>query len=176
MLELVFVIVVIGILAAAIIPRMDRDTLYEASEQLLHHIKYTQQLAMSENVYDDVDPNWYQSRWAMRINNNAYSIIRSNDITDTAVDPLTKADIDGTNEYDLNFKYRATVTIPTNTYILAFDHLGRPYDYTNFVAATLAPSTEGLLPTDLNITVTANNQTAIITVTRETGYSYITYQ
>lgn len=173
MLELVFVIVVIGILAAAIIPRMDRDTVYEASEQLLHHIKYTQQLAMSENVYDDVDQNWFQNRWGIRINNNTYSIIRSNDITDTAVDPLTKADIDGTNEYDLGDKYSAVVAAPANPYILAFDHLGRPYDYTNVGGLTLP--TESLIKTDINISVTANSQTVTITITPETGYSFITY-
>ena len=54
MLELVFVIVIIGILAAAIIPRMDRDSIYEASEQLLSHIRYTQHLAMTDNIYDVV--------------------------------------------------------------------------------------------------------------------------
>ena len=51
-LELVFTIIVIGILASAVIPRMDRDNLFEMSEQVLSHIQYTQHLALTHNVYD----------------------------------------------------------------------------------------------------------------------------
>ncbi|MGD9717776.1 MAG: type II secretion system protein, partial [Sulfurimonadaceae bacterium] len=45
MLELVFVIVVIGILAAVIIPRMDRDNASEAAIELQSQIRYAQHLA-----------------------------------------------------------------------------------------------------------------------------------
>ena len=65
LLELVFVIVIIGILAAVIIPRTDRNSLHEAAIQLVSHIKYTQHLAMIDDKYDGtgLDDEWYKTRW-----------------------------------------------------------------------------------------------------------------
>ena len=63
MLELVFVIVVVGILAAVFIPKMDRNNIEEAALQVTRHIRYTQHLAMSDDVYDASDPYYYQKRW-----------------------------------------------------------------------------------------------------------------
>ncbi|MEA3373238.1 MAG: type II secretion system protein [Campylobacterota bacterium] len=174
MLELVFVIVVIGILAAAIIPRMDRDTVYEASEQLLSHIKYTQHLAMTDNVYDDTDANWFQNRWLITFDagNETYSISKGTG-TSYALDPLTKQEIDGTDDYDLDNKYSATIDLdyPTGTaaadpFTLVFDHLGRPH-------SGVGGSVSNILANDLNITITASGETANIIVIQETGYSYI---
>ena len=51
MLELVFVIVVSGILAATFIPRFDRDNLQEAADQVISHIRYTQHLAMVDDKF-----------------------------------------------------------------------------------------------------------------------------
>ena len=47
MIELVFVIVVIGILAALALPRIDRDLRQEAKDNLLSAIRYTQHLALA---------------------------------------------------------------------------------------------------------------------------------
>ena len=58
MIELVFVIVVIGIITAVMLPRIDRDNVYEAAQQLISHIKYTQHLAMMDNKFDDTDDEW----------------------------------------------------------------------------------------------------------------------
>jgi len=63
MIELVFVIVVIGILAATIIPRTKTNPLQEAAVQLLSHIRYTQHLAIVNDVYDSSDNEWYKGRW-----------------------------------------------------------------------------------------------------------------
>lgn len=167
MLELVFVIVVIGILAAAIIPRFDRDTLYEASEQLLSHIKYTQHLAMVDNVYDDTNQNWFQNRWgiAMSTDDNNYSIGGSGQV---AVDPTTGDAINGTGDYDLSSKYNVGISIAgvTGTYRLVFDHLGRPYNGVGTSAVN------NLLQNNLIITLTAKNGEHVsITVRPETGYA-----
>ncbi|MBN2895607.1 MAG: type II secretion system protein [Campylobacterales bacterium] len=51
MIELVFVIVVIGILSAVLIPRMERDSLREAALQVASHIRYTQHLAIVDDKY-----------------------------------------------------------------------------------------------------------------------------
>lgn len=55
LIELVFVIVVIGIVAAYVAPSFKRDELYEATHQVLEHIRYTQHLAMTENKFDPKD-------------------------------------------------------------------------------------------------------------------------
>jgi len=66
MIELIFVIVVVGIITVMVIPRLDRDTRFEAATQVLNHIKYTQHLAMTDDVYNHVpinNPTWWFARW-----------------------------------------------------------------------------------------------------------------
>ena len=58
MLELVFVIVVLGILAALALPRMDRDLRQEAKDNILSAIRYTQHLALMDNKTNPLDANW----------------------------------------------------------------------------------------------------------------------
>jgi len=71
MLELVFVIVIVGILSASIIPRMSSEPLYEAAIQLVSHIRYTQHLALNDDKYDwelntaNNEADWYQARWQL---------------------------------------------------------------------------------------------------------------
>ncbi len=51
LVELIFVIVVIGILAAVIIPRLGTSNLQKASEIFINTIRYTQHLAMIDDKY-----------------------------------------------------------------------------------------------------------------------------
>jgi type II secretory pathway pseudopilin PulG len=187
MLELVFVIVVIGILAAAIIPRMDRDVLYEAAEKLQGHIKYTQHLAMTDNVYDDSEQNWYYERWKIDLSNpSQYSISKGDSAgsffgTNTvAQDPLTRNLMNGAvnDDYDLDSKYNVAYTSTDGTItdgVLSFDQLGRPY----FIASgggEPASAVANIMKNDLQITLTdSNGDTATITIRAETGYSSITF-
>jgi len=77
MLELVFVIVVIGILAATIIPQTKTNPVQEAAIQVASHIKYTQHLAMMDDRYDSdrIDDNgdviWYKDRWQLVFGSSA---------------------------------------------------------------------------------------------------------
>jgi len=80
MLELVFVIVIIGILAATIIPQTKTNPLQEAAIQVASHIKYTQHLAMMDDRYDanNLDSNtkkskWYKERWQLVFTSSIYS-------------------------------------------------------------------------------------------------------
>ena len=79
MLELVFVIVVMGILAAAIIPSTRTNPVQEAAIQILSHIRYTQHLAMVDDKYDagNLDSTgvtkWYKERWQIIFSANANS-------------------------------------------------------------------------------------------------------
>lgn len=103
MLELVFVIVVIGIITAVMLPRIDRDNVYEAAQQVISHIKYTQHLAMMDNKFDDENPTWYKERWQIAFTectsppNIMYSIHSDRKLygvlparTETALDPLSR--------------------------------------------------------------------------------------
>ena len=73
MLELVFVIVVMGILAGAIIPNINSNPLREAATQLLSHIRYTQHLAMIDDKFDANDSKWYMKRWQIVFGKSAYT-------------------------------------------------------------------------------------------------------
>jgi len=63
MLELVFVIVIIGILSFVAANSFQRNTLREAADQVVSHIRYTQHLAMIDDKFDPNDSEWYKSRW-----------------------------------------------------------------------------------------------------------------
>ncbi len=65
MLELIFVLVVIGILAAIISPEMRSNKIREAAIQLVSHIRYTQHLAMIDDKFDSSDSDWYRDRWQL---------------------------------------------------------------------------------------------------------------
>ena len=63
LLELVFVVVVIGILAAVIIPNTKTNSVQEAAIQLVSHIRYTQHLAMVDDKYDANNHGWFHELW-----------------------------------------------------------------------------------------------------------------
>jgi len=63
MLELVFVIVVLGILAALAMPRLDRDLKQEAADNILSSIRYTQHLALIDFKHDFKETQWQQRFW-----------------------------------------------------------------------------------------------------------------
>ena len=104
MIELVFVIVVLGILAAMALPRLERDTRQEASDNILSAIRYTQHLALMDNKVDNNNPsgvkNWHKAFWQMRFANNGGGwqyIIASNNNYDNNINKLTEAAIDPVN-------------------------------------------------------------------------------
>ena len=65
MLELVVVIVVIGIIAVAALPRINDDHIAEAADQVMSHIRYTQHLAMQDSKFDPDDNDWFRKRWSI---------------------------------------------------------------------------------------------------------------
>ncbi len=66
MIELIFIIVVVGILAAVAVPQINRNSLVEAADQVAAHIRYTQQLAMNDNKFDPNDPDWFKKLWRIQ--------------------------------------------------------------------------------------------------------------
>ena len=69
LLELVFVIVVIGILAALILPHIKTNPVQEAAVQVLSHVRYTQHLALVDDKYNSSNLQWYLGRWQIFFSN-----------------------------------------------------------------------------------------------------------
>ncbi len=70
MLELVFVIVIVGILSVMIAPNFQGNNLREAADQVVSHIRYTQHLAMMDNKFSTTENNWFLRRWTIRFQQN----------------------------------------------------------------------------------------------------------
>lgn len=74
MLEFVFIVVLIGILAAVIIPNTKTNPTREAAIQVLAHIKYTQHLAMIDDKYGVNNiTNWHEGRWQLLFGTSEYT-------------------------------------------------------------------------------------------------------
>jgi len=187
MLELVFVIVVAGILAAMIIPRLDRDNRFEAATQVLNHIKYTQHLAMTEDIYNDLQVNWFRQRWEIQFDaNGCYSVHNDRDMdlaaaenAESAFDPQTRKRLwspagcampmAATDFEKMNLAgYFDVAGIATTAACAAisFDTLGRPYDSTNTI--------NGVIKANCDITLNFNTGAPeIVRIHPETGYACI---
>jgi len=88
LMELVLVIVVVGIISAVMVPRINDVQIDKAAQQVLTHIRYTQHLAMMDNRFDPQDPNWFKKRWQIRFQYKGsfprkyfYTIYRDDDLT-----------------------------------------------------------------------------------------------
>ena len=102
MIELVFVIIVLGILASLAMGRMDRDLKQEAADMVLSHIRLAQQMALNDNKHLPNTPNnWQKGYWQWRYTNcsngDIYYQVKSdsnlkggaNHQAEAAVDPET---------------------------------------------------------------------------------------
>ncbi len=200
MIELVFVIVVIGILAAVIIPNTRTNPLYEAATQLVSHIRYTQHLAMVDDKFDSTDSYWYKGRWQIIFTDSKtkYSIYSdgssgasydgNSNIGEMAVDPSNKskvlspgsngytADSRANNKLDLKNSYGIdTVTMTggcSGDSRISFDHLGRPISGT--IDGTTTSYVAGkLLISTCNIVLVNLDENVTISIEPETGYAHI---
>jgi len=76
LIELIFVILIIGILAAVMIPNFENNSLKQAAQQVAADIRYTQHLAMVDDRYDPNDTSstgqvkWYKTRWQILFSAN----------------------------------------------------------------------------------------------------------
>jgi len=194
MLELVFVIVVIGILAAVFIPRFERDDIGEAAYQIARHIRLAQHYALVEDRFNDAPAgvDWRETLWRITFvtsgNKNCYRVFAdrngggSANNDEVAVDPLTKKRLnvgstcsEGATVPDdiLLWKSYGVSSVDlgngcdTGYKNIAFDHLGRPGQVYN--------GTMNYLPSDCEIAIlTKNGHNATITVTRDTGFVKVT--
>ncbi len=148
MIELVFVIIILGILASLAMERMDRDLTQEASESVLSSIRLTQQQALIDNKHrKDNNPNWQRAYWRFDFNctsacaYNVGSDINLNgtiEKAESAIDPIDGKYLwnDGTgndmsNRVLLGKKF-GVINIEASdgcdgSSSIAFDFLGRPH-------------------------------------------------
>jgi prepilin-type N-terminal cleavage/methylation domain-containing protein len=174
MMELIFVLVVMGIIAAVVLPNTRTNPVSEAAVALASQIRYTQHLAMINDKYDATDDNWFRNRWQIAFsgsNNHLYSIV-SDDGATFAKDPQdTTQDINATT-----LKGGVTISLTggcNGETIISFDHLGRPLKgslATTTIPYTAAGSAGELITANCVINITDGSETAFIDVTPETGY------
>jgi len=197
MIELVFVIVVLGILAALALPRFDRDLRQEAADNVLSSIRYTQHLALNDDKTDPFDTNWQQKLWSIHFTtatSGSYYTVSSDldksglpaEKSETAIDPVNgkymyhhhNNPVQGNESPNLLIgkKYGIGSIDFTGTGCsqkhIAFDQLGRPHN--SIGSASNDYST--YMNTDCNITFnfTGNVATSFnIIIKKETGYAYI---
>jgi prepilin-type N-terminal cleavage/methylation domain-containing protein len=101
MIELIFVIVILGILTALSLPRIERDLKQEAAGNILSAIRYTQHLALLDNKHKFDNPKWQQRYWRLYFgtctdgkfytigsdDNNESAANARVDFTESAIDP-----------------------------------------------------------------------------------------
>lgn len=194
--ETVIVIVVIGIISALAIPRLDTDKLQEAADQILSHIRYTQHLAMMDDRFAQDNQLWYQERWRITFrdcngaSNEKYYVIYR-DLNHGGVSAAPGKNESAINPSDGKYLYndgscieqndessevligkKYNITGVSNTggcsqhKFIAFDEIGRPYN--DIYTYPYKP-----LSQDCNLTFTSSYGQFTITITKETGYAYI---
>ena len=201
MIELVFVIVVLGILASLAMGRMDRDLKQEAAETILSHIRLAQQLALRDNKHrSDNNSAWQRAYWQITFDTNEgnYSVCSDLNLDgsivkeESAIDPTdgtylfndTSGDSEMSTKVLLKKKFGIHAISPsagcTGSDSIAFDYLGRPY----IRNSTSSNDFSNIMTTDCNLTFTlltdedndGYSDTFVITIKSETGHSFIVGQ
>ena len=175
LIELVFVIVIIGILAAVIIPRMRTHPVAEAAVDLLAKIRYTQHLSIVNDKYDTSDATWFQDRWQISFATNTYSIQSENNNT------YAMSTIDSTQEIkNIELKGLDNLVLSdgcSGQSIISFDYLGRPLvgSLSAITSSYVSTGNGKLLAFDTNCTIKLTNgtETSFIDIQPETGYASI---
>ena len=203
MLELVFIIIVIGILAVLAMPNFNRHPLQEAAEQVARHIRYTQHLAMMHDDYNSSDSTWWQKRWQIHFENDSYDagqkiyVIYTNndkdsneDDSETARDPLSGQLMRGANSKIMSspYKYMDNLMISRKYGIsnVTFNAACHPSSATSsrlgfdnlgrpYVLTSTTTPYASLLTADCLITLTHPDGIAIITIRSQTGYVSVSY-
>ncbi len=198
MIELVMVIVVLGILAALAMPRLDRDIRQEAADNILSAIRYTQHLALTDNKHKFNRTDWQKALWQIRFptsGSGSYTIGTNMDYDtnidadEAAVDPsngkimhstATNAspNIDITKKYGINsitFNGCAGQSASSAMHI-AFDNLGRPHRGVTQGATNIYATYVNNGNCQITFDAPAFDSSFIIEIKQETGYAHIVGQ
>jgi prepilin-type N-terminal cleavage/methylation domain-containing protein len=201
MIELVFAIVVLGIIASMALPRMERDNRQEAADNILSAIRYTQHLALLDNKTDPSDVDWQMKLWKIDFttgDNSFYTVSSDNNKNgavaknETAIDPANgkymyhlssnPTQADESPNVALGEKYGIDTITGTggcnSPKQIAFGPMGRPFNDLNTVGTNDHNDYEQYMSSDCNLTFTfqGGQEDLVITVKKETGYAQIVGQ
>ena len=203
MLELVFVIVVLGIIASLAMPRFDRDLKQEAADTVLSDIRFTQNLAMKDFRQDFTDSTWQRSFWKINFEKCSDDAIfigigsdkdyeGDTDKDEAAIDPVNglpmfwkntdSCEDGGDNSVSdtifLTRKFGVKSVTGTGGCAglkhIGFDHLGRPH--VSFSGSN-TPNYGSYMNRACTFTFTmSDGDTFAVTIAPETGYAFIVGQ
>jgi prepilin-type N-terminal cleavage/methylation domain-containing protein len=206
MIELVFVVVVIGILAALAIPRLDRDLKQEAADNILSAIRYTQHLALLDDKQKFNKDKWQQRFWRIYFgtcDGKAFYSVGSDDnmesssnarvdFSESAIDPANGkhmwaydgncAGSYGMDKLSPNIfigkKYGITSIQPSGG--CSNKYIGFDHlgrPYGSAFPTSTVPDNSGVIHTPCTLTFTMSNGDSFqIKIEPETGYAYIVGQ
>jgi len=198
------VIVVLGILAAVAIPRMERDLRQEAGDNILAAIRYTQHLALMDNKVNPDDTAWQKTLWQIQFaddgagKHHQYYRIGTDldkggqiDYNEAAIDPATgkryhnrpprdeigpdeSPSIFIGNKYGINRIDFSGGCVDIKH--IAFDHLGRPHVHLG--GEDVGNDFQTLMKGDCLMTFgfEGGEEDLSISVAEETGYAQIVGQ
>jgi len=172
MLELVFVIVIIGILAAVIVPNTRSNPAPEAAVHLQNKIAYAQHLAQTDDKYDATNVNWYKERWQIVFVDNNYTVMSNGVAARDPMDTSVNMSKDLGAEYGVTLGFGGDCPKIGTTMFLSFDNQGRPLvgDLANYTTPYMNAANEDLLDSNCTITITGDGGPIVITVVPETGF------
>ena len=204
MIEAILVIVVMGILAAVAIPRLENDTTQEAADQILSDIRYTQHLALTDDVTNPSNPNWQRAFWSINFGTcsgatGQYYMIGSDKsylggidkASESALDPLSGKPMFwvGTsacsNGGDGTVSDKIFITKKFGITGIDFTQCGNGQQHIGFdhlgrlhqsFTASTSPDYSTILGTPCTITFTHPNGNFAIQINPETGYAFIVGQ
>ena len=205
MTELILVVVVLGILAALAMPRMERDRTQEAADTILSDIRYAQHMAINDYRENPRDNEWQKTFWQVKIENCADSSgvfimvgadkDKGGDIDkiEAAIDPANGKPMFWKNTDDCT--HGGDTTVSPNIFLtnkfgidsisgsggcngvkhIGFDHLGRPH--VSF-SSSETPDYSSYMQEEciFRFTLKGGADEFSIHIEPETGYAYIEEQ
>ncbi|OPA76498.1 hypothetical protein BFG05_04730 [Campylobacter pinnipediorum subsp. pinnipediorum] len=201
MLELVFVIAIVGILSALAIPRSNKDPLREAANQIMADIRYTQHLAMQDSKFvlktDGTPENdWYKAYWRIKFQNTKnsgkakwiYSVFsdsstydndpKNDEIISSPNQPDKKLSGSTNNDYDLSKKFGITnIIIHTDNASNDSQDYDGTISFDNigrpYKKVSNASAYENLMNNKIHIDLFGNRNKLTIILYPQTGYTCI---
>lgn len=67
MVELIFIIVIAGIIAMVALPKFKTSRLFEGRDEIINKLRYTQHLALLDNKFKIDDANWASNNWSFEL-------------------------------------------------------------------------------------------------------------